>query len=89
MLSLKKSLLRCKNHSEAQCIISSATVSLMSPETFLAATKNITLDTNILCNDDARQVERKIAPSVTAVCVLSLPWASFVSLICVLDYSSF
>ena len=82
-------LLRCKNHSEAQCIVSSATVSLMGVATFLAVTKNITLDTNVLCNDHARQVERKIAPSVTSVCVLSLPWASFVSLICVLDYGSF
>ena len=36
----------------------------MGAATFLAVTKNITLDTNILCNDDARQVERKIAPSV-------------------------
>ena len=62
--SLKNSLLRCKNHSEAQCIMSSATVSLMGPATFLAVTKIIALDTNILCNDDARQVERKIAHAV-------------------------
>ena len=41
--------------------MSSATVSLMGPATFLAVTKNITLDANILCNDDARQVGRKIA----------------------------
>lgn len=85
---MKNSLPCCKNHSETQCIMPSETVSLMDPATFLAVTKTITLDTNILCNDDARQVERKIAPSVTAVCVLSLPWASFVSLICVLDYGS-
>lgn len=88
MLSLKNSLLRCKNHSEAQCIISSATVSLMGPETFLVVIKNITLDTNILCNDDARQVERKITQCNSRVRLVAT-----MGFICqldpLLDYGSF